>query len=70
MRRVLEKAKEQLVKFVINDVNEEEREKIIEVITTDSETKEWYLFEKRKHDVERYINDEMNIGEAMAFKKC
>ncbi|NOQ27608.1 MAG: hypothetical protein GQ564_19775 [Bacteroidales bacterium] len=55
--------KEQLVKFVLNEVNEEEREKIIAVINTNSEIKDLYLLEKRKNDVESYINDEMKIGE-------
>jgi peptidyl-tRNA hydrolase len=54
---------EQIINFVLNNVNDEEREMIIELINTNSEIKEKYLFEKRKHDVERYVNDEMTIGE-------
>ncbi len=61
--------KEQLVNFICNNVNDEERKKIIEAIETSSEIKEWYLFEKRKHDVERYINDEMDIGECCEIEE-
>ncbi|NOQ25912.1 MAG: hypothetical protein GQ564_11165 [Bacteroidales bacterium] len=61
--------KEQLVNFVLNDVNDEEREKIIEAIDTNSEIKEIYLFEKRKHDVERYIDDKMTIGESCEIEE-
>ncbi len=60
---------EQLVNFVLNDVNDEERQKIIEAINTNAETKERYLYEKRKHDVERYINDEMDIGECCEIEE-
>ena len=55
--------KAQLVKFVLNDVNKEERKKISEAITINLEIKQRYLYEKRKHDVERYIYDEMRFGE-------
>ena len=55
--------KEQLINFILNDVSEEEHKKISEAITTNPKIKERYLFEKRKHDVERYINDEMDLGE-------
>jgi len=55
--------KSQIIDFILNNVNEEERIKIIESINTNSLTKELYLSEKRKYDVERYLDDEMSIGE-------
>ncbi|NOQ24516.1 MAG: hypothetical protein GQ564_04065 [Bacteroidales bacterium] len=55
--------KVQLASFVLNRLRKKERKNIIEAINTNPEIKEWYLLEKRKHDVERYINDEMDIGE-------
>ncbi len=55
--------KEQIVDFILNDVSEEQRDKITEAINTDSVTKEMYLFEKRKYDIERYLDEEMSIGE-------
>ncbi|NOQ27847.1 MAG: hypothetical protein GQ564_21000 [Bacteroidales bacterium] len=61
--------KEQFVKFILNDVNEEERQNIIEAINTNSVTKERYLLEKRKYDVERYVNDEIDIGEACEIEE-
>ncbi|NOQ26316.1 MAG: hypothetical protein GQ564_13205 [Bacteroidales bacterium] len=61
--------KEQLVNFVFNDVNEEERKKITEAINTNPVTKERYLYEKRKIDVERYVNDEMDIGECCEIEE-
>ena len=54
---------DQIISFILNDVNEEQRNKITEAINTDSVTKEMYLFEKRKYDVERYLDNEMSIGE-------
>jgi len=54
---------DQIISFILNDVNEEQRNKITEAINTDSVTKELYLFEKRKYDVERYLDNEMSIGE-------
>ncbi|NOQ28400.1 MAG: hypothetical protein GQ564_23805 [Bacteroidales bacterium] len=61
--------KEQLVNFVFNDVNEEERKNITEAINTNPVTKERYLYEKRKIDVERYVNDEMDIGESCEIEE-
>ena len=60
---IIKVTKEQLVNFILNDVNDEERELIIEAINTNPEIKERYIYEKRINDVGRYINDEMNIGE-------
>ena len=58
--------KEQLVNFILNDDNEEyieEYEKISELINTNSVIKDIYLYEKRKYDLERYLNNEMDFGE-------
>lgn len=56
-------SKEQIVNFILNDVDEDQRIKITESINSNSLTKEMYLSEKRKYDVERYLDDEMDIGE-------
>ena len=55
--------KEQIIDFIINDINEEVRINIAESINSDVLTKELYLTEKRKYDVERYLDDKMSIGE-------
>jgi tetratricopeptide (TPR) repeat protein len=49
--------------FIINNVNDEQHNKIIEAINSDAVTKERYLYEKRKYDVERYLDNDMSIGE-------
>ncbi|NOQ28131.1 MAG: hypothetical protein GQ564_22440 [Bacteroidales bacterium] len=61
--------KARLVNFILNDVNDEERKKIIEAINTKPEIKERYLFEKRINDVGKYINDEMTIGECCEIEE-
>lgn len=55
--------KEQIIDFILNDIDENQRIKITESINTNTLTKEMYLSEKRKYDVERYLDNEMSIGE-------
>ncbi|HAF27799.1 MAG TPA: hypothetical protein DCG75_02015 [Bacteroidales bacterium] len=56
-------SKELIIDFILNDIDENQRIKITESINTNTLTKELYLSEKRKYDVERYLDDEMGIGE-------
>jgi len=55
--------KKQIIDFIFNVVNKRQRNRITETINTDAVTKEMYLFEKRKYDIERYLDNEMSIGE-------
>ena len=59
----------QLIDFVLNKLNNEERETVSNAIISNSEVKRRYLFEKRKNDIERYIDNEMTIGERCEIEK-
>jgi tetratricopeptide (TPR) repeat protein len=61
--------KDQIIDFIFNANSEEQRNKIMEAINTDAVTKEMYLFEKRKYDVEKYLDEEMSIGERFEIEE-
>lgn len=71
MRNILQKhsmthttlTKDQIINFILNNVDEIQRTSIIKTIHEDALSKELFLSEKRKFDVERYLDNEMNIGE-------
>jgi tetratricopeptide (TPR) repeat protein len=62
-------SKDQIINFILHTVEEDQQKHITEAINTDTVTKEMYLFEKRKYDVERYLDDEMNLGERFEIEE-
>ncbi len=60
---------DRIVAFIFDEVNDEEQEKIIHAINTDEITRGLYFFEKRKYDIERYLNNEMSIGERLELEE-
>ncbi len=59
---------DQIISFILNNVNKNERKKIIKAINSNEITKKVYLLEKRKYDIERYLNNEMSIGERIELE--
>lgn len=55
--------------FVLNELKGEYLEKIVNAINTNQIIREMYLLEKRQYDVERYLENEMSIGEYCEFEE-
>lgn len=58
-----------LLNFVLNEVSEKKHKYILKMIDNDNVTRLRYLRLKRKIDVERYLENDMSVGERMEFEK-
>jgi hypothetical protein len=58
-----------LLNFVLNEVSEKKHKHILKKIDNDNVTRLRYLRLKRKIDVERYLENDMSVGERMEFEK-
>lgn len=57
-----------LIDFILDDVSEKQHKSIVEEIKTNETIRSRYLTEKRKIDAERYLFDEMYLGERIEFE--
>jgi tetratricopeptide (TPR) repeat protein len=57
-----------LIDFILDDVSEKQHKCIIEEIKNNESVRSRYLTEKRKIDAERYLSDEMFLGERIEFE--
>jgi hypothetical protein len=60
---------DEITAFVLNELKGEHREKIAKAIDTNDIIREKYLLEKGQYDVERYLDNEMSIGESSEFEE-
>lgn len=58
-----------LLNFVLNEASEKHHKFIIEEIDNDKITRLKYLKVKRKIDVERYLENDMSVGERVEFEE-
>jgi tetratricopeptide (TPR) repeat protein len=59
----------QIISFIFNNVNKDEKRKIAKAINSHEATKAIYRAERKKYYVERYLDREMNMTERQVFEK-
>lgn len=59
----------QIISFIINNVNENNSEEITKTIYSDALIRRMYMSEKRKYNIERYLDKEMGIIERFEFEE-
>ena len=61
--------RELIIDYIFNLTSEEESQKLTEAIKNDEIIREWYLFEKRCVDIEKYHLNDLSLGDSLELKE-
>ena len=61
--------RQMLVDFILGEVSEKQQKRILKEIENDEIIRGWYLQEKRKLDIEKYLDNDMSVGERIELEE-